>query len=129
MIILMLVFGIVGGLIGGSIFLLIKLYLNERKAKKDFNQEKIILRKGENINKSEVKNIDIPKINNVLPELPKESDYKTDFKKFNEANKELESLKKKYEKGKLTYPELKDKFTYYQNQDYYKRILKDHEKK
>jgi len=47
----------------------------------------------------------------------------SDLDKFNKANEELNRLKSEYNKGNISYNELKSKFEYYQNQDYYKRVL------
>src|SRR3990170_4598240 len=121
LIVLILIIGAIVGIVLGALYTIGKIWWSERKVKKDYEQGKNLFEvKGEPSNKKLVE-----KIMPSKPEKAKEeSNYKDDLKKFKEANKELERLKIEHEQGKITYPQLKEKFEYYQNQSYYKNILR-----
>ena len=123
---------VIGGIIGGALYTVLSIIRAERKAKKDYKKGRIFEVKDnpkEKVEEVVPNEIKIPDTKIKEEPKPKEKpNYKEDFKKFQKANKELEKLKKEHEKGNLSYQELKEKFEYYQNQDYYKNILKDYGK-
>lgn len=121
-IIITIIFSLLGGILGGALYTLIKLIINERKSKKQWQNKQGVMTYGGIVGneislQEPIKQNEITKEKQIIP------NYKNDFKLFTKANKILESEKKKYEKGKISYQELKDKFEYFKNKDYYKRIV------
>lgn len=131
--------GILAGIVGGALWMIIQQMRAGRKARRDYKSGKntFVLNEGEDPKskptkpQAETKPVkkEVPEVPEPKPE-PKERNYKKDLKLFKKANKKLEKLKVKQEKGIITLEELKQEFGYYQNQDYYKYILeKDYGKK
>ena len=142
LIVMMVITGIIGGIIVGALYMVLNVMWCMRKAKRDYKQGKRLFEIKETPKKDEQKKqtkkdkAKVPKetepkaLKVPKPETePEERNYKKDFKRFKKANKKLEKAKKKYEKGKITHQELKEIFETYQNQDYYKRILKEYGRK
>ena len=147
--------GILAGIVGGALWMIIQQMRAGRKARRDYKSGKntFVLNEGEDPKskptkpQAETKPVkkvpvvpdlkvvtkpvkkEVPEVPEPKPE-PKERNYKKDLKLFKKANKKLEKLKVKQEKGIITLEELKQEFGYYQNQDYYKYIIeKDYDKK
>lgn len=127
-ILLTLIIGAILGVIAGALYTLGKIFFGEIKSKKEYNQGKCFEIKDNQ------KVEDIPNNKTQLVERKEKKEKlgflknlfkETDIQKFQKANKELDKAKKEYEMGKITYQELKDKFEYYQNQDYYNKVLEE----
>ncbi len=123
LLIVILLFAVGIGLIVSFLIFLIKMSLAKIKALKQLKENKGVFEFKED--KTEVKK-QIPlqskeKTIDLFRSLVKNKE--SDLDKFNKANEELNRLKSEYNKGNMSYNDLKKSFEYYQNQDYYKRIL------
>ena len=127
LVIIILIVAVVGGLIIAGLMTLFNIWKAEKSSKRDWEKgNKVMELKGQT-KSMVIDKTSLVKENIEVPKPVEKIDYKDDFKKFTQANKELIRLTKEYEEGNLTHPELKEKFDYYQNQDYYKRVLKSRE--
>jgi hypothetical protein len=128
-IIAIVLISVVIGLIGAGLLFLYKTIIGRIKVQEQWRKNKGVM---------ELKNISevsMPKeikvnspekqgvFNKLFNKQVKKEDTKEDYKLFNEANNEMNRLKREYEKGNLSYNDLKDKFNYYKSQEYYKRVL------
>lgn len=135
-IIVIIVIALAVGVVIGGLTAFFKLLLSSYKSLKQWKQKREVF---ENITPEEVINEEFSKRRNEIMQRPLYQpqsaytqpsiqepiyNYQDDLKRFNQANKELENLTEKYNKGKMSYLELKAKFESVQSQSYYRRILK-----
>lgn len=128
-IIVIIVIALAVGVVIGGLTAFFKLLLSSYKSLKQWKQKREVF---ENITPEEVINEEFSKRRNEImqraytqPSIQEPIyNYQDDLKRFNQANKELENLTEKYNKGKMSYLELKAKFESVQSQSYYRRILK-----
>lgn len=124
------IFSLIFGLLGGGLYTIFKIKREERRARKDYKAHKNIFEVKNSPNQvimpSEKPLVEVK--DNLIPQVavvddPKQK--KIDYKRFKEANKILEDEKRKYEKGKVSYQELEQKFKYFQSQPYYQKVSKE----
>lgn len=118
-IIIVILFGLVIGLIVGGVWMIFSIRKLERQVKNPKVQEKTLFEVKESP-KTKVKEkvVVAPQEVEVKPvENPKQ--LKLERKQFDKANKILAKEKIRYEKGKVSYADLEQKFKYFQSQPYY----------
>ena len=129
LLIVIFLFAIGIGLIIAFLGFLIKMSLYKIKALKQLKENRGVFEvygmKNENKAKDlqqENMQVNKKKTLNLLKNLISK-DKESYLEKFNKANNELNRLKMEYNNGKMGYNELKKAFEYYQNQEYYRRVL------